>query len=305
MDKIVRYTGELEAFASGAQGLERTIFGDTDQFDDLDNNVNPDYLRGWGIVPLSTPPSRQDFNAVSYTISQLVSYLHQMGTAEWDDAQEYYIGSMVVRTGNLYISLIDDSINNDPVTDSVSWEKMARIGDGTPAGAVQYFAMQSAPTGWLHADGTDVSRVTYSRLFAAIGTTYGVGDGATTFGLPDFRGEFLRGFDDGRGVDTGRVFGSDQDDAMQEHSHYNGAAPQSGELDVIASMGYIDADIAGHGRHAVGSDSGNPKTGLTSGIVDTGDAVVAGLEGATTDAKTPSTAEVRPTNVALYACIKI
>lgn len=78
------------------------------------------------------------------------------------------------------------------------------------AGTVRHFAANSLPSGWLKANGAAVSRAGYPALFAAIATTYGVGDGATTFNLPDLRGEFLRGFDDARGVDAARVFGSAQ-----------------------------------------------------------------------------------------------
>lgn len=75
-------------------------------------------------------------------------------------------------------------------------------------GMVSAFAANSAPTGWLSANGSLVSRVTYARLFSRIGTTFGAGDGSTTFALPDMRGEFVRGWDNGRGVDSGRAFGS-------------------------------------------------------------------------------------------------
>lgn len=75
-------------------------------------------------------------------------------------------------------------------------------------GAVMYFAMSSAPTGWLKANGAAVSRTTYAALFAKIGTTFGAGDGRTTFNLPDFRGEFIRGWDDGRNIDDSRRLGS-------------------------------------------------------------------------------------------------
>lgn len=75
------------------------------------------------------------------------------------------------------------------------------------------------PTGWLKCNGAQISRTTYSALFSAIGTTYGSGDGSTTFHLPDFRGVFPRGFDDGRGYDSGRVFGSYQDSANKSHNH--------------------------------------------------------------------------------------
>ena len=88
-----------------------------------------------------------------------------------------------------------------------------------PSGAVLYFAGRTAPAGWLKANGAAVSRTAYAALFAAIGTTYGAGDGRSTFNLPDLRGEFLRGWDDGRGVDAGRVFGSAQAHALQSHQH--------------------------------------------------------------------------------------
>ena len=81
--------------------------------------------------------------------------------------------------------------------------------------AVLYFAGQTAPVGWLKANGAAVSRTAYAALFAAIGTTYGAGDGSTTFNLPDLRGEFMRGWDDGRGIDHGRVLGSAQGDAIR------------------------------------------------------------------------------------------
>jgi microcystin-dependent protein len=88
-----------------------------------------------------------------------------------------------------------------------------------PVGCVLMFANNSVPSGWLKCNGQDVSRTTYAALFAAIGTTYGEGNGLTTFSLPNACGEFLRGLDDGRGVDSGRVIGSWQEQEVQSHSH--------------------------------------------------------------------------------------
>ena len=88
-----------------------------------------------------------------------------------------------------------------------------------PSGVITVFAGTSAPTGWLECDGSNVSRSTYADLFSAIGTNFGVGDGTTTFGLPDLRGEFVRGWDNGRGVDSGRSFGSNQSGDIQSHNH--------------------------------------------------------------------------------------
>lgn len=90
---------------------------------------------------------------------------------------------------------------------------------GVPSGAIQVFAMSTPPTGWLSCDGSAVSRTTYSTLYGLVGTLYGSGDGSTTFNLPDLRGEFIRGWDAGRGVDSGRTFGSSQTDALKSHNH--------------------------------------------------------------------------------------
>jgi microcystin-dependent protein len=64
---------------------------------------------------------------------------------------------------------------------------------GAPAGVIMAFAGTAAPTGFLPCDGSPVSRTTYATLFAAIGTTWGSGDGSTTFNVPDLRGMFMRG----------------------------------------------------------------------------------------------------------------
>lgn len=88
-----------------------------------------------------------------------------------------------------------------------------------PPGTVAAFAGSNAPAGWLKCAGQAVSRATYGALFAYIGTTYGAGDGSTTFNVPDMRGEFIRGLDDGRGVDVGRVIGTAQGDNFKSHTH--------------------------------------------------------------------------------------
>ncbi len=114
------------------------------------------------------------------------------------------------------------AIENNAVTSTkiananVTEEKLA-TGARIPSGAIMPFAMNGAPTGWLAADGTSVSTATYATLFAAIGYTYGGSGGS--FNLPDLRGEFIRGWDAGRGVDSGRVFGSAQTDQLKAHTH--------------------------------------------------------------------------------------
>ena len=114
-----------------------------------------------------------------------------------------------------------------------------------PVGSVYTFAGTAVPVGWLKCNGALLSRTTYASLFAVIGTTYGAGDGSTTFALPDLRGEFVRGADDGRGVDAGRVFGSAQSDAVQawtatmtlQRAQVNSTEIYSGAISVGATSG--------------------------------------------------------------------
>jgi len=68
------------------------------------------------------------------------------------------------------------------------------ITNAIPAGVIEMFGGSTAPTGYLLCDGSAVSRTTYSALFTAIGTTYGAGDGSTTFNLPNFKGKVAVGY---------------------------------------------------------------------------------------------------------------
>ena len=94
-----------------------------------------------------------------------------------------------------------------------------------PVGAIVMFGAATAPSGWLACDNTAVSRTTYAALFAVIGTTYGTGDGSTTFNLPDFRGIFPRGsgtsakLTNANGAAFASTLGTYQNDQMQGHWH--------------------------------------------------------------------------------------
>ncbi|OQW89014.1 MAG: hypothetical protein BWK78_07795 [Thiotrichaceae bacterium IS1] len=96
-------------------------------------------------------------------------------------------------------------------------------------GAVCAFAMPEPPLGWLECNGQAVNRTEYARLFNKIGTTFGVGDKETTFNLPDLKGVFVRGWERvAGGHDSGRAFGTYQDDQMQKHSHTDSGHSHSG-----------------------------------------------------------------------------
>lgn len=161
-----------------------------------------------------------------------------------------------------------------------------------PSGAVLYFAGRTAPAGWLKANGAAVSRTAYAALFAAIGTTYGAGDGRSTFNLPDLRGEFLRGWDDGRGVDTPRPMGSAQVDAVRQHYHGIGYISPNNDDGAFVVRNWTTTEqqtlqfVNGNGNSATRTLSASSNLGTTNAIDE-------------------SAGETRPRNVALLAIIKI
>jgi microcystin-dependent protein len=90
---------------------------------------------------------------------------------------------------------------------SGNWSSSAAASGDLPVGAVSDFAGASAPTGWLLCYGQAISRTTYASLFSIISTVYGVGDGSTTFNLPDCRGRVSAGQDDMGGSSANRLTG--------------------------------------------------------------------------------------------------
>ncbi|WP_455481295.1 Bgr_08870 family protein [Bartonella sp. B12(2025)] len=96
-----------------------------------------------------------------------------------------------------------------------------------PPGFIAAFAMQEVPSGWLLCDGATYEREDYPQLFKAIGDKWGKRSD-TTFKVPDFRGIFLRGFDDGRGVDPNRQFAYIQQGSIESHTHF-GFIEEAGE----------------------------------------------------------------------------
>ncbi|XXQ68949.1 phage tail protein [Neisseriaceae bacterium B1] len=208
-----------------------------------------------------------------------------------DNGELAYSGDKIILR-----SMLSDAINS-PSSSTVASSKAVKTAydkaqtaqtaaeQATPSGTIAFMAGNRAPTGWLKANGAAVSRTTYANLFAAIGTTYGAGDGRTTFNLPDLRGEFARGFDDGRGVDSGRAFGSWQSDAMQQ---FWGSIQFHEMIAGTPSDGIFRTEQTPHERTYHNSGSGFH----TKVILD-----------ASTVVRTA--AETRPRNLALLACIKI
>ena len=159
-------------------------------------------------------------------------------------------------------------------------------------GEVAFFACSTPPSGWLKANGAAVSRTTYAALFAAIGTTFGAGDGRTTFNLPDLRGEFLRCLDDGRNIDRGRRLGSAQGDAIRNITgKLDGSAMGSGNQVLEGKMIASGAIGTTYQQRQWSGDQGGWGEQSVSFDFDASRVV-------------PTASENRPRNVALLACIK-
>lgn len=113
------------------------------------------------------------------------------------------------------------AIATEAVTlDKLSASVQSTLSGNLPVGVVLPIAGTIIPAGWLECAGQLLNRVgVYGNLFAAIGTIHGAGDGLTTFQIPNLRGEFIRGWDNARGVDPGRAIGSFQLDDFKSHTH--------------------------------------------------------------------------------------
>lgn len=156
-----------------------------------------------------------------------------------------------------------------------------------PAGVCAMHAGSVAPSGWLKRNGAAVSRTTYSALYGVIGTSYGAGDGSTTFNLPDDRGMFDRGWDDGRGVDAGRVLGSYQTSQNLAHGHgLTDLGHGHGLQDIGHTHGASTSNTGSHThqsgweRSSTFAGGANPTAGLTNGGTYAGLAALRGAAAA-------------------------
>jgi hypothetical protein len=164
----------------------------------------------------------------------------------------------------------------------------------TAIGMVAPFAMGSVPTGWLHCNGSAVSRDTYSLLYSKVGDTYGAGNGSTTFNLPNLQDEFIRGSSGTLAV------GSKQADAFKSHSHTGSTSHKT----LTGSINQQGNRASINGGTGVFSGSGSTSYGKE----DIGGAIPSTISLDASHSHTFTTAvtggtETRPRNVAMMYCI--
>ncbi|ULT69594.1 phage tail protein [Pseudomonas sp. BC42] len=132
--------------------------------------------------------------------------------------------AMYVRPRNLAvmwcIKAWNAPINQGNIDVAALVKELAALKSAHPVGAIIPFPKGEVPPGYLELNGSVQSIAAYPDLAAYLGTTFNKGDeGAGNFRLPESRGEFLRGWDHGRGVDAGRALGTWQADEFKSHTH--------------------------------------------------------------------------------------
>lgn len=146
------------------------------------------WSRGWfGAVLNNNRQFIQDANAVDFVFGYMLAYIFQQGIPEWDSGTTYYLNSICQIAGQIFISLIDSNLNNNPGTSPTDWQP--GIPGAEITGVIKDYAGLVAPAGFLLCNGQAISRTVYAALFNVCGTQYGAGDGITTFNVPDLRGK--------------------------------------------------------------------------------------------------------------------
>jgi microcystin-dependent protein len=149
----------------------------------------------------------------------------------------------------------------------VSYFASGSSGSSLPTGSVVAFAGSAAPVGWLLCDGTAKDRTTYAALFAILGTAYGVGDGGTTFNIPDLRGRVALGR---AATGTGSVLGGTGGSADHTHTSSSTAQALSGSTGSNAHSHGGDTGSSGGHNHTAHSTNTNTTTGGTATRVSAG-----------------------------------
>ena len=202
-------------------------------------------------------------------------------------------------SGNVDLTLPSSIVSGGFMQTDGSGNLSFQIVAGVPSGAVFCMAVATVPSGYLECNGAAVSRTTFAALFAIIGTQYGSGNGSTTFNIPDLRGEFVRGFDNGKGTDSGRSIASAQSSNNLSHGHSVSASVNDSGHNHATSLGNKRVFLVGGSQHVgFGGAGGYPGQDFSMSNANTGISVSISQNNA-------GGSEARPRNIAMMYVIKV
>lgn len=151
--------------------------------------INATPLEAGGIAP-----DREDVNALFKYLGDQIFYTQNGGVPSYNADYDYVAGRVVSYNGNIYKCIQANGVSSTVVTPDSNTAYWLRLdSDGALTGEIKWFAFSTPPDGYLVCNGANVSRETYADLFSVIGTTYGRGDGSTTFALPNLINKFAQG----------------------------------------------------------------------------------------------------------------
>ena len=263
---VVTQAGDVVPNAEVQVVVEATGL-DADIFSDRDGNTaksNPFFTGSNGLAEFYAAPGEYRVTATGPSGTITWRYEVLLGTS----TDNVFTGDNTFNGANTYSDSVDVSGTFD-VSGTVGASLTSFVNErAVPPGAVLAYASTVAPSGYLLCDGAAVSRTTYADLFTAISTTWGVGDGSTTFNLPDGRGGVLRGTGTGsvNGRDkVGPAVGDKQEDQMQritgEFGGHNRASfepgSSSGAFSPVGDLTFNDGSAGSGGASGQTFDSAN------------------------------------------------
>lgn len=158
--------------------------------------INQTPLEAGGIAP-----SREDINALFKFLGDPVFYMMNGGLWTYSTAMDYPVGALVKYNNAIYECVQANGPSStlaDP-TDAAYWSQIPTLADlgatSFQTSDIKIATSSTIQNGWLLCNGAAISRTTYADLFDKIGTTYGSGDGSTTFNIPDLRDRYIIGAD--------------------------------------------------------------------------------------------------------------
>lgn len=320
-ERVDQLTADLNNLGIGnIRGLENKLIehaGKDASLQQLLENLSQD-LKGLGIDDIAELQSALDSNttqtaSIKQTVEQLQAGLSELSISDIANLQSTLdnnaaqTSSTKQAVDQLLADMTDLSITDISSLSEALNSKLDLSGkaadsnllDGksgdvyTPTGSIIAYAADTSPEGWLECNGATLSRNAYSKLFSVIGTVFGAGDGLTTFKLPDFRGEFLRGWSHGRSVDSGRQFGSIQGDAIRNisgHTRFGDNVNNTGAL-VHSTEGAFYGNNNADFWYLDYNGNGNQRNNASRLLFDASRVV-------------PVANENRPRNRAIMYCIK-